>query len=111
MSDHKRPSARAAQTEEVVKERAGEAPADPVPPVLPPSTLPDETPSAPNEPVAAPAPEPEPPAPPPDPADEFEPTAAPPSPAANGPAQDEGVVGGGGGGGTGSALGSGEFAP
>ena len=115
VSDHKRPSARAVQTEEVAKERAGEAPADPVPPVLPPSTPPDETPSAPNEPVAAPGPEPEPPAPPPDPADEFEPTGAPPSaspsPAPSGPAQDDGFVAAGGGGGTGSAAGSGEFAP
>jgi RNA polymerase sigma factor (sigma-70 family) len=110
-----RPSARASQVEEVAEEPAAEAPVEPPPPVLPraaPGTGESELAA---QPVAAPAPEPEPAPPPPDPANEFDPTgAAQPSRAPPPPAPPDQQAGMGferGGSGTGSASGSGEFAP
>jgi RNA polymerase sigma factor (sigma-70 family) len=109
------PRARAAQVEQPAEEPVADPPAEPPPPVLPrvaPGTGDTELPT---EPVAAPAPEPEPAPPPPDPANEFDPTGAgqpsatppPPEP----PDQQAGMGFENGGSGTGSASGSGEFAP
>jgi RNA polymerase sigma factor (sigma-70 family) len=119
LANYQRP-ARAAQLEELPKEPAAEAPADPAPPVLPPGTPPDAAPDATSTPPPAPAPEQEPAAPPPDPANEFDPTGAPrpgstlPPPAPPPPDGTIGVAGGAGGGGGpsgGGSAGGGEFAP
>jgi RNA polymerase sigma factor (sigma-70 family) len=114
LSNH-RPPARAAQSEELAKEPAHDAPAEPAPPVLPPPATAGEQPAPPAGPTPAPAPAPEPAPPPPDPATEFDPTgAAQPSPApppAPPPPQEAGFGPAGGGGGGSTAGTGGEFAP
>ena len=107
-----RPAARASQVEEVAEEPAAEAPAEPPPPVVPRAAPGTRDPELPAEPVAAPEPEPAPP--PPDPANEFDPTGAAQASAAPPPAPPDQQAGMGFenvGSGTGSASGSGEFAP
>jgi RNA polymerase sigma factor (sigma-70 family) len=112
LSDHRQP-ARAAQSEERVKEPAAEESPEPAPPALPPPAPQQEQPAAAPDTAPAPAPAPEPAPPPPDPANEFDPTgtsssALPSSP----PQQQEAGFGPAGGGGGGSPGGAGaEFAP
>jgi protein TonB len=66
LSDHRHP-ARAAQSEELVREPAAEEPPEPAPPALPPPTAPEEQPAAAPDSAPAPGPQPEPVPPPPDP--------------------------------------------
>jgi len=75
LANHRQP-ARAAQSEELVKEPANDAPAEPAPPALPPTPAPEDQPAPVPAPAPAPAPEPGPAPPPPAPANEFDPTGA-----------------------------------
>ena len=112
LSNHRHP-ARAAQSEELVREPAAEEPPEPAPPALPPPTAQEEQAATAPDSAPVPAPQPEPLPPPPDPANEFDPTGPSSSaPASSPPPQQEASFGPAGGGGGGSPGGAGaEFAP